>query len=192
VHLVAVRVLDCNGSGSTAGVIAGIDWVTAHHVSPAVANMSLGGGTSVALDAGVRQSIADGISYAIAAGNGNIFGFAKDACRTSPARVAEAMTISATDKTDKRPRWANIGSCVDWFAPGVDITSAWNTSSTATNTISGTSMATPHTTGVAALYLQLHPSATPQQVRDALFAATTQDVVINPRTTNNRLLFTNY
>jgi subtilisin family serine protease len=154
--------------------------------------MSLGGGTSVALDAAVRQSIADGISYAIAAGNGNIFGFAKDACRTSPARVAEAMTISATDKTDKRPRWANIGSCVDWFAPGVDITSAWNTSSTATNTISGTSMATPHTTGVAALYLQLHPSATPQQVRDALFAATTQDVVINPRTTNNRLLFTNY
>jgi subtilisin family serine protease len=192
VHLVAVRVLDCNGSGSTSGVIAGIDWVTAHHVSPAVANMSLGGGTSVALDAAVRQSIADGISYAIAAGNGNIFGFAKDACRTSPARVAEAMTISATDKTDKRPRWANIGSCVDWFAPGVDITSAWNTSSTATNTISGTSMATPHTTGVAALYLQLHPSATPQQVRDALFAATTQDVVINPRTTNNRLLFTNY
>jgi subtilisin family serine protease len=194
VKLVAVRVLDCNGSGSTAGVVAGIDWVTSDHApgAPAVANMSLGGGPSLALDAAVSNSIIDGISYAIAAGNGNVFGFAKNACKTSPARVPEAMTISATDETDRRPRWANVGSCVDWFAPGVDITSAWNTSKDATNTISGTSMATPHTTGVAALYLQLHPTATPQQVRDALFAATTPGVVINPRTAINRLLFTDY
>jgi subtilisin family serine protease len=194
VHLVAVRVLDCNGSGSTAGVIAGVDWVTGDHApgAPAVANMSLGGGPSIALDAAVNKSINDGVSYAIAAGNGNRFGFPKDACKTSPARVPAAMTISATDINDKRPRWANVGSCVDWFAPGVDITSAWNLSDTATAKISGTSMATPHTTGVAALYLQLHPGDTPQQVRDALFAATTTGVVIDPKATNNRLLFTNY
>jgi subtilisin family serine protease len=194
VHLVAVRVLGCNGSGSTAGVIAGIDWATSDHApgTPAVANMSLGGGRSRALDNAVRNSIADGIAYAIAAGNGNVLGLAKDACRTSPARVAEAMTVSATDETDTRPVWANVGSCVDWFAPGVHITSAWIASDTDTNTISGTSMATPHTTGVAALYLELHPTATPQQVRDALFAATTAGVVIHPKNTNNNLLFTSY
>jgi subtilisin family serine protease len=194
VHLVAVRVLDCNGSGSTSGVIAGIDWVTADHApgAPAVANMSLGGGASRALDSAVRSSIADGVSYAIAAGNGNIFGFAKDACRTSPARVTEAMTISAADNADKKAPWANFGNCVDWFAPGVGITSSWNTNDTAVNTISGTSMAAPHTTGVAALYLQLHPSATPPQVRDALFAGTSKGVVTSSRTTNNHLLFSDY
>jgi subtilisin family serine protease len=194
VSLVAVRVLDCNGSGSNAGVIAGVDWVTGDHApgAPAVANMSLGGGASTALDDAVRNSIADGVSYAIAAGNGNAFGFAKNACKTSPARVAEAMTISAVDRTDKKPRWANIGDCVDWFAPGVDVTSDWLTSDTATNTISGTSMATPHTTGVAALYLQSHPGATPAEVRDALFAKTTKGVVQKARTANNHLLFTDY
>jgi subtilisin family serine protease len=191
VTLVAVRVLDCGGSGSTSGVIAGVDWVTAHHAgTPAVANMSLGGGASRALDTAVSNSIADGVSYAIAAGNGNIFGFAKNACRTSPARVPEAMTVSATDITDTKARWANYGDCVDWFAPGVGIPSAWNTSDTAMNTLSGTSMATPHTTGVAALYLQSHASATPAEVRDALFAATTKGVVKKSRTTNNNLLFT--
>src|SRR5262249_50698767 len=124
VSLVAVRVLDCNGSGSTSGVIAGVDWVTGDHApgAPAVANMSLGGSRSTALDNAVRNSIADGVSYAIAAGNGNIFGLAKNACRTSPARVTEAMTVSATDMTDTKPVWANIGNCVDWFAPGVDVT----------------------------------------------------------------------
>jgi len=194
VSLVAVRVLDCSGSGSNAGVIAGVDWVTGDHApgAPAVANMSLGGSPSTALDDAVRNSIADGVSYAIAAGNGNAFGLAKNACKTSPARVAEAMTISAVDKTDKRPVWANIGSCVDWFAPGVDVTSDWLTSDTATNTISGTSMATPHTTGVAALYLQSHPGATPAEVRDALFAKTTKGVVKKARTANNHLLFTDF
>ena len=192
VALVAVRVLNCSGSGTTSGVIAGVDWVTANHASPAVANMSLGGSASTALDTAVDNSINSGVSYAIAAGNGNAGGRAQDACKYSPARVAAAMTVSATDKTDSRASWANYGNCVDWFAPGVGITSAWHTSSTATNTISGTSMATPHTTGVAALYLQSNPSATPQQVRDALYANTTKGVVKSSKTANDHLLFTNY
>jgi len=192
VTLVAVRVLGCNGSGSTAGVIAGIDWVTGNHQAgdPAVANMSLGGGASTALDDAVGRSIADGVSYAIAAGNGNIFGIAQNACNSSPARVAEAMTISATDKTDKKASWANYGNCVDWFAPGVSITSAWYTGSSATNTISGTSMATPHTAGAAALYLEANPTATAAQVRDALYAETTKGIVNSSRTVNNHLLYT--
>ena len=102
------------------------------------------------------------------------------------------MTVGATDSSDTKASWSNYGNCVDWFAPGVGITSAWHTSDTATNTISGTSMATPHTAGVAALYLQTHPSATPQQVRDALYADTTKDVVTSSKTANNHLLFTNY
>ena len=194
VTLVAVRVLNCSGSGTTSGVIAGIDWVTGNHLAGqrAVANMSLGGGVSSALDTAVRNSIADGVSYAIAAGNGNIFGQAVNACNTSPARVTEAMTISATTNTDRKATWANYGSCVDWFAPGVGITSAWYSSNTATRTISGTSMATPHTTGVAALYLQSNPAASPATVRTALFNATTKGVVTSSNTTNNHLLFTNY
>jgi subtilisin family serine protease len=192
VSLVAVRVLGCNGSGSTSGVIAGIDWVTGHHQTPAVANMSLGGSASTALDNAVRNSIASGVAYAIAAGNGNFIGIAQDACKYSPARVAEAMTVGATDSNDRKASWSNYGNCVDWFAPGVSITSAWYTSATATNTISGTSMATPHTTGVAALYLQSFPTSTPPQVRDALFANASKGVVSSSKTTNNHLLFTNY
>jgi subtilisin family serine protease len=195
VTLVAVRVLNCNGSGTTSGVIAGIDWVTGNHGAgqPAVANMSLGGGASSALDTAVRNSIADGVSYAIAAGNGNIFGIAQNACNTSPARVAEAMTVSATNNTDTKASWANYGTCVDWFAPGVGITSAWYTSNTATNTISGTSMATPHTAGVAALYLQGNSTASPSTVRAALFNNTTKNVVKSPGSGSpNALLFTNY
>ncbi|MBA3567189.1 MAG: S8 family peptidase [Actinobacteria bacterium] len=194
VTLVAVRVLSCSGSGTTSGVIAGVDWVTGNHLAgqSAVANMSLGGGASSSLDTAVRNSIADGVSYAIAAGNGNIVGRHEDACKKSPARVTEAMTISATDQTDKKASWANYGNCVDWFAPGVGITSAWYTSSTDTNTISGTSMATPHTAGVAALYLQSNPGASPATVRDALYANTTNGIVTSSRTTNNHLLFTDY
>ena len=190
VSLVAVRVLDCAGSGSWSGVIAGIDWVTGNHAAgtPAVANMSLGGGANSSVDAAVRNSIADGVSYAVAAGNGNFIGRAQDACKYSPARVSEAMTIGATDSTDKKASWSNYGNCVDWFAPGVSITSAWSTSNTATNTISGTSMATPHTTGVAALYLQANPGASPATVRDGLYAWTTKAIVSSSKTANNHLL----
>jgi aqualysin 1 len=194
VQLVGVRVLGCNGSGSTSGVIAGIDWVTGNHApgQPAVANMSLGGGASSALDAAVNRSISDGVSYAVAAGNGNIFGFQANACNYSPARVPAAMTISATDSSDRKASWANYGNCVDWFAPGVSITSAWYNSSTATRTISGTSMATPHTAGVSALYLQSNPGASPATVRTALFNNTTKGIVTSSSTTNNHLLFTNW
>jgi subtilisin family serine protease len=191
--LVAVRVLDCNGSGPTSGVIAGVDWVSGNHQAgqPAVANMSLGGGGSNALDTAVRNSIADGVSYAVAAGNGNFLGFAANACNFSPARVGEAMTIGATGTNDAKASFSNFGNCVDWFAPGVGITSAWNTSDTATKSISGTSMATPHTAGVAALYLQSNAGASPATVRQALFDLTTKGIVTNSRTTNNHLLFTN-
>ena len=179
VSLVAVRVLDCNGSGTTSGVVAGVDWVTANHRSPAVANMSLGGGLSSTLDQAVANSIASGVTYGIAAGNGNSFGIAQDACNTSPADVASAITVSATDNTDTKASWANYGTCVDIFAPGVNITSSWYTSTTATNTISGTSMATPHVVGTAALYLQANPSATPAQVSSALSGNATPSLVKN-------------
>jgi subtilisin family serine protease len=198
VKLMAVRVLDCNGSGSTAGVVAGIDWVTANHVgtAPAVANMSLGGGASQAIDDAVSRSIADGVTYAVAAGNGNSAGVPQDACASSPARVPDALTVGATDKTDKVASFSNYGKCVDLFAPGVGITSDWYSrkSNTATNTISGTSMATPHVTGVAALYLQGNPTAPPTTVAGAIKAATTKDGVPTATNTpdNNDLLFTAY
>jgi subtilisin family serine protease len=194
VQLVGVRVLNCNGSGSTSGVIAGVDWVTGNHAAgqPAVANMSLGGGASTALDSAVQRSINDGVSYAVAAGNGDIFGRQQNACNFSPARVGAAMTIGATDSTDRKASWSNYGSCVDWFAPGVSITSAWYNSNTATRTISGTSMATPHTAGVAALYLQSNPGASPATVRTALYNNTTKSIVTSSSTTNNHLLFTNW
>lgn len=190
VKLVAVRVLDCAGSGSTSGVIAGLDWVTANKALPAVGNMSLGGGASTSLDDAVKRTIASGVAMAVAAGNGNQAGRAQDACKYSPARVPEAMTIGATDKTDTKASFSNYGKCVDWFAPGVGITSDWLNGGT--NTISGTSMATPHTAGVAALYLQSNPGASPATVASALAANTTKGIVKNSKTTNNNLLFTNY
>ena len=177
VDLIAVRVLDCAGNGTWAGVIAGIEWVTANHAKPAVANMSLGGGASSAVDTAVKNSIAAGVTYAIAAGNGNIGGKAQNACNYSPARVPEAITVSATDSTDKKASFANYGSCVDVFAPGVSITSAGRTSDTATATMSGTSMAAPHVAGVAALFLQGNPGASPAQVRDALVSSATSGKV---------------
>lgn len=190
VKLVAVRVLDCGGSGTWSGVIAGLDWVTANRVLPAVGNMSLGGGANTSVDDAVKRTIASGVAMAVAAGNGNQGGIAQDACKYSPARVPEAMTIGATDKTDTKTSWSNYGNCVDWFAPGLGITSDWLNGGT--NTISGTSMATPHTTGVAALYLQSNPAASPATVRDALYANTTKGIVKKSKTTNNHLLFTNY
>jgi aqualysin 1 len=185
VHLFAVRVLNCSGSGTNAGVIAGVDWVTQHHVSPAVANMSLGGGVSTALDTAVRNSIAAGVTYAIAAGNSNT-----NAANSSPARVSEAITVGATTINDARSSFSNVGSVVDIFAPGSSILSSWNTSDTATNTISGTSMATPHVTGVVARFLQTNPTATPAAARNAIVnAATLNHLSGIPSGTANRLLF---
>ncbi|MDY7230539.1 S8 family serine peptidase [Hyalangium rubrum] len=158
-----VRVLDCNGSGTTAGVIAGVDWVKNNHIKPAVANMSLGGGASQTLDDAVAAAVSAGVTFAVAAGNDN-----GDACTKSPARTPTAITVGSTTNTDARSSFSNYGTCLDIFAPGSSITSAWHTGATATNTISGTSMASPHVAGVAALYLSANPAATPQQVRDAL------------------------
>jgi subtilisin family serine protease len=188
VALKAVRVLDCNGSGSTTGVAAGVDWVTgqktANPSAPMVANMSLGGGISTTLETAVKNSIAKGVAYAVAAGNNNM-----DACLYSPSRVPEAMTIGATTSTDARASYSNWGSCVDWFAPGSSITSAYYTSSTATATMSGTSMASPHTAGVAALYLEYNPGASPLTVRSALYDLTSKGVVTSSNSTNNHLLY---
>ncbi len=161
--VVAVRVLDCNGSGTWSAVVAGVDWVTANHVKPAVANMSLGGGGNTTLDAAIGNSINAGVTYAVAAGND--WG---DACYISPARVAAAVTVAASTSNDKRSWFSNYGRCVDLYAPGSAVASAWHTGSTATNTLDGTSMASPHVAGVAALYLQGNPTAAPATVAAAI------------------------
>jgi subtilisin family serine protease len=180
-----VRVLDDDGSGTTAGVVAGIDWVTANAIKPAVANMSLGGGASATIDAAVSRSIAAGVTYAVAAGNSNA-----NASSYSPARVAAAITVGATTNTDARASYSNYGSVLDIFAPGSSITSSWNTNDTATNTISGTSMATPHVAGVIARYLQNNTSATPAQVSSALTSSATTGKVTSAGTGSpNRLLY---
>jgi subtilisin family serine protease len=194
VTLYAVRVLDNNGSGSTSGVIAGVDWVAARkQANPShamVANMSLGGGASTALDDAVRSAVASGVTFVVAAGNGDFIGRQQPACNYSPARVREALTVGATTSTDAKTSWSNYGECVDIFAPGASITSAWHTSNTATNTISGTSMAAPHVAGAAALYLSGNSTASPGDVFSALFDNATKNIVTSSSTANNHLLFT--
>lgn len=184
--IVPVKVLDCAGSGTTSGVIAGLDWAIADHQAgvPAVANMSLGGGASTALDTAVQSLITDGVTVAVAAGNSTT-----NACNSSPARVASALTIAATDSTDTQASFSNYGSCVDLYAPGVGITSAWYTSTVATASLSGTSMASPHAAGVAAVTLSAKPTLTPAEVSTSLVSNSTPNVVRNATTgTPNRLL----
>ncbi|AKS42526.1 S8 family serine peptidase [Wenzhouxiangella marina] len=163
-RIVPVRVLGCNGSGTNAGVVAGMDWVAANHIKPAVANMSLGGGASTTTDNAVAGMRNAGVTVVVAAGNEN-----QNACNVSPARSSAAITVGSTTSSDARSSFSNWGSCVDIFAPGSSITSAWYNSNSATNTISGTSMAAPHVAGVAALYLASNPNASPAQVENAIY-----------------------
>jgi subtilisin family serine protease len=183
--LVAVRNVNCQGSASTAQVVAGIDWVTAHAVKPAVALLTLGGGASLMFDNAVRASIRSGVTYVVGAGASN-----SDACAFSPGRIPEAVTVSATDRTDARAPFANYGPCLDIFAPGVGIPSTWWTGDTATMTLSGTSMAAAMVAGAAALLLHDHPAWTPAQVASGLAVNATGGVVVNPGAGSpNRLLY---
>ena len=176
----AVRVLNCFGSGTAATVIAGVDWVTQNRILPAVANMSLGGPADDSVDTAVRNSINSGVTYALAAGNGNFFGQPIDAGTRSPARVVEGLTVGATQITDHVATFSNFGTVIDLYAPGVNITSAWIGSDIATNTISGTSMAAPHVAGAAALILETIPDATPPTVNAAVTSNASVGKVINP------------
>ncbi len=181
-----VRVLNCSGSGSNSGVIAGVDWVRQNHIAPAVANMSLGGGISSALDTAVNNLHNANVTIAVAAGNNN----GANACNFSPARAANAITTGSTTTTDARSSFSNIGTCLDIFAPGSGILSAWYTSNTATATLSGTSMASPHVAGVAALYKQANPSASSTTIRNAIVNNATTGVVTNAGSGSpNRLLY---
>ncbi len=185
VQLVPVRVLGCDGRGSVSGVIAGLEWVLTHAARPAVANMSLGGSASDALDAAVAAVTEAGIPVAVSAGNDNI-----DACSQSPARAPSALTTAASDITDRRAAFSNYGSCVDMFAPGVGILSADIGSPTGSTFKSGTSMASPHVAGAAALLLQAHPAYTVGQVTDRLKAVATPDKIVDPAGSPNLLLYT--
>jgi subtilisin family serine protease len=189
VNLYAVRVLDCGGSGTWSGVIAGMDWVAENHKSPAVANMSLGGGSNSSIDDAVGRMFDAGVPTIVAAGNGNMGGRQQDACGSSPAGAADAYTVGATTSSDSKTSWSNYGDCVDIFAPGASITAAWHTSDTDTRSISGTSMASPHVAGVAALYLQQNSNASAGAVYSALTNASTKNIVTNSSTANNHLLY---
>lgn len=186
VSLVAVRVLDCNGSGSYSGILAGLDWVVADHASgtPAVLNMSLGGPASSTLDSAVQSVVNDGVTVVVAAGNDN-----QDACNVSPARAAAALTTGATDSNDVRASFSNYGACLDLFAPGVSIKSAGTSSTTATVTMSGTSMAAPHVAGAAAVLLSRQPGLLPADVATTLRNGATTNVVSSVAGSANRLLF---
>ncbi len=185
VQLKPVRVLDCQGSGTDAGVIAGVDWVAQNHTGPSVANMSLGGSASAALDTAIANLVTSGVTTVVAAGNET-----QNACNVSPAREPSAITVASTTSSDAFSSFSNFGTCVDIAAPGSSITSTWNSSDSATNTISGTSMASPHVAGGAALYLSANPTATPAQVLAALTSNATSGVLTGVNGSPNLLLYT--
>jgi hypothetical protein len=186
-YLHNVRVVNCDGTALISQVISGIDWVTAHHVKPAVANLSLGGERSDSLDQAVKNSIAAGVVYTIASGNDE-----KDACQMSPARVTAALTVGAVDGNDRVPSFSNVGPCLDLFAPGTDIISAWSSSDRAMMMQTGTSMASPFVAGVAALYLEDVPDASPAKVAEAIVDVATQDrISLTDDRSPNRLLYSN-
>ena len=184
VNLIPVRVLGCNGSGSNSGIIAAVNWVTNNHVKPAVANMSLGGGASQALDTAVNNSSRAGVTYAVAAGNSRT-----DACSASPARAGSAITVGASNINDQRASFSNFGRCVDIFAPGQNITAAWINGNSSTNTISGTSMASPHVAGVVALILERNPNVGPTPIINYLNDTSLKNRISDVRGSPNRLLF---
>ena len=186
VNVVGVRVLGCNGSGSNSGVIAGINWVKNNASGPSVANMSLGGGASQATDDAVNNAVASGISFVVAAGNDN-----RSACNYSPARAANAITVGSTTSSDGRSSFSNYGNCLDIYAPGSSIKSAWYNSNSATNTISGTSMASPHVAGAVALYLDQNPSLSPSQIDSLLSQRSSKNKVSDAKSGSpNELLYT--
>ena len=182
--LVSMRVLDCEGSGTMSGIIAALDWIAAYGRRPGVVNMSLGGDPHSSTDDAVRRLVARGFAVVVAAGNDGV-----DACLSSPSRVAEAVTVAASDRTDTRPSWSNYGACVDIFAPGVSIPSAYNTSSTALASASGTSMASPHVAGAAALLLQADPQLSPSGIATALGGSATPGAVADAQSARNLLLY---
>ncbi len=181
----AVRVLNCEGAGSNSTVIAGLDWIAKNAKTPAVVNMSLGGGASKAIDDAVEGLIKKGITVVVAAGNDN-----KDACQSSPARAKPAITVAASDNKDARASFSNYGSCTDIFAPGKDITSAWMTGSSATKTISGTSMASPHVAGAVALLLEQDPKRKPSDIEKLLLSKASGGKISDSKGSPNKLLFT--
>jgi subtilisin family serine protease len=183
--LVAVRVLNCRGTASASQLIAGIDWVTANAVKPAVVNMSINGGVSTAEDTAIKKAIASGISVVVSSGNDTA-----NACNNSPGRIAEAVVVNNSDSSDKRRSDSNFGSCTDLFAPGTSIQSAGKAGDTATTSLSGTSQAAPHAVGAAALYLSAHPTATPAEVQSALISASTPNKISGAGSGSpNRLLY---
>lgn len=182
--LVSARVLGCDGAGTMSGVIAALDWIAANAQRPGVANLSLGGGALASVDDAVRRLVSSGIPVVVAGGNSGA-----DACTVSPARVAEALTAGASDRNDYRPSWSNFGTCVDLFAPGSEIVSAWHSGTSAAAIASGTSMAAPHVAGAAAVLLQQNPTMTASALHDAVIAIATKNIVLSSQTPNNHLLY---